>query len=288
MDCTRAGVRMPLESRVDVACSSVVVCVFVVAGVAMRRSWAARGARADELPERLRAMALPVISWSVLRTLEPVAALAVKLGVTANAVTMSSLLAGVAVGATLATGHLGVAGALFVLAASGDALDGLVARASHTESPSGALFDASVDRYQEFLAFAGLAIHFRSSRWLLSLTLLALAGSFMVSYGSAQAEARHVAVPPGVMRRPERAACLALGLVLGPLLGLVLSQRALGLGDDVHARDAPVILAMSVIAVAANMSAVHRIRSVARALTPATLARRPRPTHGHVASSRAG
>ncbi len=80
-----------------------------------------------------------------------------------------------------------------MLASLGDAVDGLIARATQTVSPGGALFDASVDRYEEFFILGGIAYFFRSSGLLLATTLLAFLGSFMVSYGSAKAEALGVA-----------------------------------------------------------------------------------------------
>ena len=88
-----------------------------------------------------------------------------------------------------------MAGVLFVAASCGDALDGLVARATRTESPGGAVLDASVDRYEEF--FVSVASPCSSGRAvLLTVTLAALVASFMVSYGSAKAEALRIPTPP--------------------------------------------------------------------------------------------
>ena len=134
--------------------------------------------------------------------------------VSANAVTGCSLLVGAASGLALVYGNFGWATLGLLIACVGDALDGPVARRTETASTAGALFDASADRYQEFFAMGGLALFFRASEPVLALVLFALVGSFMVSYGSAKAEAAGVPVPPSVMRRPERAAVLWLGVAL--------------------------------------------------------------------------
>jgi CDP-diacylglycerol--glycerol-3-phosphate 3-phosphatidyltransferase len=183
------------------------------------------------------------------------------LKVSANTVTAISLVAGAGAGVLLAYGHFGVAAMLFATASLGDALDGLVARATCTESVAGALFDASVDRYEEFFAFGGLAIFFRSNGILLALTLLALVGSFMVSYGSAKAEGLRVAVPPGLMRRAERATYLSIGAALSPIAGAL----AQWLGGPLWTGEVPVILTVAFIGVSANVSAVRRLRGIAAA-----------------------
>ena len=177
---------------------------------------------------------------------------------------MLSLVAGAGAGLLLAWGHFGMAGVLFVAASCGDALDGLVARATRTESPGGAVLDASVDRYEEFFVLGGLAMFFRSSALLLTVTLAALVASFMVSYGSAKAEALRIPTPRGLMRRPERATCLALGIVLTP----VAAALSPGLGGPAWVAELPIIVALVVIGVGGNASAVRRLCSIAAAATP--------------------
>jgi len=189
------------------------------------------------------------------------AALLADAGINANTVTLSRLaLAGVG-GVLLGFGVFSWAAVVMMCASLGDAIDGLVARRTHSASPSGALLDASVDRYEEFLFLGGLAIHFRENAVALALALAALAGSFMVSYGSAKAEAEGVPVPPGVMRRPERAVCLCLGVTLSAIAaGLQPGSPATG-----WVVLAPIFVALGVLAVLANVSAVARLRHIARA-----------------------
>jgi phosphatidylglycerophosphate synthase len=179
-------------------------------------------------------------------------------GIRANTITAVSLLLGAVGSAALALDRFELAVMPVGLSFLGDALDGYVARRSGTSSVGGALFDAAADRYQELFVMGGLAVLFRAHVVLLGLTLLAIAGSFMVSYGSAKAEAFQVPVPPGVMRRPARATWIALGVALVPVLRGAGARFPQVLG----AEHAPVVVAIAAIAVAGNASAIARLRAV--------------------------
>jgi phosphatidylglycerophosphate synthase len=196
---------------------------------------------------------------ATLWCLDRVASALIAARVSANAVTASSLvLAGVG-GVLLGMGHLGWAAAAMIVASLGDALDGIVARRTGSASVAGALLDAAVDRYQELLLLGGMAVYLRMSTWALVVTLGALGGSFMVSYGSAKAEGLRVPVPPGVMRRAERALVLCAGVTLTPAFDLAVRSGSL----PPWAEHAPLLLALAVVAVVANVSAVRRIRALA-------------------------
>jgi CDP-diacylglycerol--glycerol-3-phosphate 3-phosphatidyltransferase len=253
-----------VDNSLDILCSCAVL-LFVAATGAMFGLRKTLRRSTEPGPNDVRASGLPrVFTSAALWALSPFVRAVIFLGLSANAVTAISLVAGGLAGFFLACGHFGVAAVLFATASLGDALDGLVARATRTESAAGALFDASVDRYEEFFAFGGLAIYFRSSGVLLALMLLALVGSFMVSYGSAKAEALRVPVPIGSMRRAERATCLAMGTTLVPIVGAASAR----LHGPTWVGEIPVLLAIAVIAVAANLSAVRRLRDVAAAVSP--------------------
>jgi len=206
----------------------------------------------------------------VLQPLDHVAQALVELGVSANAITALSIVLGAAGGVLLGLGQFGLAAIVMVVASLGDALDGMVARRSASSSVAGALLDASGDRYQEFFFLGGLAVFFRGSVWALVLTLLALAGSFMVSYGSAKAEALSVPVPPSVMRRAERAACLCLGAVLTPAFAWFARRSGLAAWSE----PLPLLASLALIAVVANASAVRRLHALARGSSPASPAAR--------------
>ncbi len=195
-----------------------------------------------------------------LEGLSEAAGLLAEAGISANAVTLARLALAAGGGVLLACGAFWWAAAAMMCASLGDAIDGPVARCTGTASPGGALLDAAVDRYEEFFFLGGLAIHFRENNVALGCALTAIAGSFMVSYGSAKAEAAGVPVPPGVMRRPERAICLCLGVSLSAIA----TELARG-SAPIWIGHAPIFVSLAVIAVIANVSAVARLRHVARA-----------------------
>ena len=96
-------------------------------------------------------------------------------------------------------------------------------------------------------------------------SVLALLGSFMVSYGSAKAEALGVAVPRGAMRRAERAVWLCGGALLSPLAA-ALGESA---GVAPWIGEAPMLFALAMVALVSNVSAARRLSAVARAAGPA-------------------
>ncbi len=191
---------------------------------------------------------LEMLYWSVV----PVASAIARAGVTADAVTWASLVFGLAAGGALASGHFGLGACLALVAGVCDAVDGFVARATGTASPRGEVLDAGVDRYVEFAVLSGIAVSVRHELALLVVTLGAIVGSFMVSYSSACAEAHGILPPRGAMRRPERLALLILGACLTPLASAW--RPALG--------TAPMGVALTVVAVFGNLSALQRLAAV--------------------------
>jgi CDP-diacylglycerol--glycerol-3-phosphate 3-phosphatidyltransferase len=188
--------------------------------------------------------------------LAPLVRGAVALGVSANALTASSLLFGAAAGLAVAFGRFGMATLFGLLAALVDTLDGQVARATDTTSTAGKLFDATADRYVEAALFVGIVFYVRASAPLLLLTLAALIASFLVSYVSAKIEAYpNVSVPRGAMRRGERLVLLTLGTGLVPAVARLFPSTA---------SLVPLIVALAIIAVAGNFSAVRRLLHLAR------------------------
>jgi phosphatidylglycerophosphate synthase len=215
---------------------------------------------------------IPVrFSRPVLLCLDRAAARLTRLGVTANAITVLSAVVAAVGGVLLSQGFFGWAALAMVIACLGDALDGLVARRSGSASIGGALLDASVDRYGEFFFLAGLAVYFRGCVVVLLLVLFALAGSYMVSYGSAKAEGLRVPVPPSAMRRAERAVCLCVGVALATPFSWLMrlwpspqSWPMLQSWFPSWSAQAPIVAAVALIAVVANASAIRRLRALAR------------------------
>lgn len=242
----------------DQACSSALLAFLVVL-------WATHTVRAcaNEQPrfERVDAEgASALLSRGMLESLYsaiiPVARACVRLGLSPNAISALSLCFALIAGWLFGAGHLGV-GCVFAVAAMGsDAVDGFVARAAGTASNAGEVIDAATDRYVELALFAGLAVHFRETTSALALTIAALAGSFMVSYSTAKAEALSVVPPRGSMRRTERGFLLVLGAGLTPLMAAT--------GIPAPYNEAPVLIALAWLAVGTNFSAVARFTHVVR------------------------
>ncbi|HEX7664498.1 MAG TPA: CDP-alcohol phosphatidyltransferase family protein [Polyangiaceae bacterium] len=190
--------------------------------------------------------------------MQPAGHLALKLGMTANMATMMSLTLGLAAGVALGLGHFGVAALIATVSAAGDALDGWIARETGTSSNAGEVFDAAVDRYVELAFLAGLAFYFRNHALVLCLALLALGGSFMVSYATAKAEAMQVTAPRGAMRRTERAVYLTAAIAITPIFQ--------ALSHDPTWSVAPIAFALALVGVVGNASAVRRLMIVAQTL----------------------
>lgn len=194
--------------------------------------------------------------WSM----QPVARLLVFFHVTPNRISWASLVFGLLAGACLAYGHFGFGAGFAAVSGFLDSLDGMVARLTGVSSDAGEILDATVDRYVEFFFVGGLVIYYREIPVLQILALLALIGSFMVSYSTAKAEALHIDPPKGSMRRPERAVYLTLGAALSPItIQMFETYRdfAVPVGH-------PMVMALGLVAVVANVSAVERLWAVAK------------------------
>ena len=194
--------------------------------------------------------------------LQPVARLLVWLRISPNQVSWASLAVGFLAGTFLAAGHFGF-GALFAtISGFLDSLDGMVARASGVASDAGEVLDAAVDRYVEFFFLSGLIVYYRDLPVLQVLSLLALLGSFMVSYSTAKAEAIKVNPPKGSMRRPERAVYLILGAASSSVtIPWLETYREPSVKVGL-----PMVVALGLVALVANISAIERFWSIAKAV----------------------
>ena len=150
---------------------------------------------------------------------QPVAKVLAGIGITANSLTITGLLFGIAAGIFIALGRLKLAGILILIGGSFDMFDGAVARASNKNTPFGALLDSVVDRYSEGIIFLGLAIYFamegsmKDRVYGLIPTCLGLISAFLVSYVRARAEGLQLDCKVGLMQRPERVILLAFGVL---------------------------------------------------------------------------
>jgi CDP-diacylglycerol--glycerol-3-phosphate 3-phosphatidyltransferase len=143
------------------------------------------------------------------------------LGLTPNMVTTIGLVLNIAVAVVIARGSLQWGGVLLLIASGFDMLDGAVARASGSVTKFGGFLDSTIDRYSEAIVLFGLMIYVLGTDdafvgGLLIFTVLA--GSLLISYARARAEAAGFRASVGLLARPERVLLLSLGLIFGQLL----------------------------------------------------------------------
>ncbi|BAM01938.1 MULTISPECIES: CDP-alcohol phosphatidyltransferase family protein [Caldilinea] len=139
-------------------------------------------------------------------------------GVSPNVLTLIGFgLTGI-VAIILATGNLFLGGLLLIVAALFDTLDGALARNTDQVTVFGAFLDSTLDRYSEAVTLLGLMIFYSGRPDGAIYTLLlafTLAGSLMVSYTRARAEAVGIECKEGLFQRTERIAVLIVGLLTG-------------------------------------------------------------------------
>ena len=152
--------------------------------------------------------------------LSPLIWLAQALHLTPNTVTVIGLLIVVAASVLVAQGML-LAGAAVLLAGSVlDAVDGALARLQGGGTPFGSFLDSTLDRVGEAVLYAGIVGYFlsRPNPTLPALAaILALIGSFMVSYSRARAEGIGVSAEVGLAPRTERLALVIGGIAVAGL-----------------------------------------------------------------------
>ncbi|MBD3290627.1 CDP-alcohol phosphatidyltransferase family protein [candidate division KSB1 bacterium] len=194
----------------------------------------------DFLPEGIR-------NWYI-NLISPATDLFIRLGVNPNFFTTVGFLISIVATYVVATGHLRWGGVLILLGGTFDILDGKVARATDRVTKFGALYDSTLDRYSEVMIFFGLAYYFSSveieyigiewSIWIVVAISIAIGGSVMTSYVRARAEGLGLECKVGIMQRAERVVYLGFGALF---------------------HEITLILAILVIAVLANVTAIQRI-----------------------------
>ena len=172
--------------------------------------------------------------------LNPLTALAGRLDMNPNTFTTVSFIMGVVSAYFAATGQLRLAALFILLSGVLDTVDGKLARESNKVTKFGAMYDSTLDRYSEAIFFFGLAYFCSTTGNNLPTVAVALSlgGSLMVSYVRARAEALGFDCKVGIMQRAERL------LVLG--IGGMISVNGM-------------IVAVWIIAVLSNITAIHRI-----------------------------
>lgn len=182
-----------------------------------------------------------VLRKIVKTPLDAIASFLLRIRMQPNHITFLGLLGSIAAGVLIAFGHLLWAGLLAAIMAPLDAVDGAMARLKGSPTKFGSFFDSVIDRYDELFLLAGLTYHFiqQANTWGVMLTFGAAAGSVLVSYTRAKAEALGLNAKVGFMTRIERSIVLIIGLLVGKPL-----------------------VSVGIIAILANITAIQRIASV--------------------------
>jgi CDP-diacylglycerol--glycerol-3-phosphate 3-phosphatidyltransferase len=107
---------------------------------------------------------------------------------------------------------------VFVVGSILDILDGALARAGGKTTPFGSFLDSTTDRVGEGAMLGAIALIFarHGNEVALAATIAAIAGSFLVSYTRAKAEALGLRGDVGLGSRAERVVAITAGLVLAP------------------------------------------------------------------------
>ena len=149
--------------------------------------------------------------WAI----DPLASFFNRIGLTPNAMTLVGLAGNFAGAYFVSRGEMTVGGLLMLVSTPFDALDGAMARLRGEANEWGAFVDSVTDRYGELAILGGLLYHFASSGDSLSsvVTFAAAAGTVLVSYVKARAEAVGFEAKVGLLSRVERYLVLAPALV---------------------------------------------------------------------------
>jgi len=190
----------------------------------------------------------PATFTDFLRTLfkgilDPIGAFLNRLGLTPNMLTILGLIGNTIGAVFLMRGDMLIGGLLILVMGPIDALDGTMARLRGEPTQFGAFIDSVTDRYSELVIYLGLLLHFLQEGNLIfsGLVYFAAAGSVLVSYVRAKAEALDYEAKVGIMTRVERYIVLAPSLVLNvPHIGV------------------------AIVAILANITAIQRIIHVRR------------------------
>ncbi|NUR69828.1 MAG: CDP-alcohol phosphatidyltransferase family protein [Hamadaea sp.] len=155
------------------------------------------------------------VKSATVRLFDPLIRALLRIGVTANVVTVIGTL-GVGVGALgFATrGHLVAAVVIVTLSALTDVIDGAVARAQGKPGKFGALLDSTLDRVADGMVFAALAYFYRHETPTLVAVLICLVAGQVVSYVKARAEGLGLDANVGLVERSERLISIGVGALL--------------------------------------------------------------------------
>ena len=160
-----------------------------------------------------------------------------------NTVTIIGLIGNFVGAILIALGYIRIGGVIVFLMGPIDALDGTMARLRGEPTAFGGFVDSVTDRYSELVILLGLLVYYIRNPYPAATLLiyLAAAGSVLVPYIRARAEEAGYSASIGILSRVGRY------LILAPALMLNIP-----------------IIALAIIAVFANITALQRIAFVRR------------------------
>jgi CDP-diacylglycerol---glycerol-3-phosphate 3-phosphatidyltransferase len=136
---------------------------------------------------------------------------------TPNAISVAGLVGNLIAAVLILEHYFVLAGIAFILGSLCDMFDGRYSRMSGKGTPFGAFLDSTLDRVEEGIVLAAVAWWFaeNSDEVAVGATVVAVVGSYMVSYTRARAEALGVECKVGIASRAVRVVILSAGLVFG-------------------------------------------------------------------------
>ena len=155
--------------------------------------------------------------------LEPVAGFLNRIGLTPNSVTLIGVAGNVLAAYFIARGQIMVGGIVVLIVWPIDALDGTMARLRGEASDWGAFVDSVSDRYSELIILGALLYYSAINNQHITevVTFIAAAGSILVSYVKARAEAQSFSAREGLLTRAERYFVLGPSLLFNiPVIGV--------------------------------------------------------------------
>ena len=205
------------------------------------------------------------LQLGIYRVINPFVKLLIRMGVTPNTVTTIGFLGNLAAAVVIVIAGYGAArtgtvdwslvtwaGALIIGFSLFDMLDG---RLSAT---FGAMYDSVLDRYCELATLGGVAYYLIQTGSFAGavIAFVALTGSIMVSYVRARAEGLGLECKIGFMQRPERVVVTSVATLATGITGQISGYQP---GADGFNPDMILVIAMTVIAIFANLTAIARI-----------------------------
>ena len=153
--------------------------------------------------------------------LAPVVRVAIALRMTPNTITVLGLGITIVASVLVAGGWHLVGAAILTAGSLLDAVDGALARAQGGGTPFGAFFDSTLDRAGEGIVYIGVAAWALTTlaepAWPVVAAMVAMAGSFLVSYAHARAQGIGLAADIGLAPRTERLVVVIAGIALAGL-----------------------------------------------------------------------